>query len=298
MSAILESAFRLAAPILLAALGGTFSLLAGDLNIGLEGLMILSAFVAVAADYWFQSWAMGLAAGVLTAALAGGLFSWAAIRRWGNPFVLGILLNILAAAAASIALQELFGVKGSFSSPEIMPLPASAAPAWLGGIPVIGSFLNHQPLTVYLTAVLAVGAVLLLYRIPLGLWIRAVGEYPLALQGAGVSPERVRLLAGVLGGALCGLAGVHLSLGHLQMFSEGMTAGRGFVALAAAIFARGRIGLLVVLAVIFGAAESLSIRLQQSSIPAHFPLMIPYLATLILLLVTVGRQRRREGSLS
>ncbi len=291
MSSLLESAFRLSTPILLAGLGGTLTLLAGDLNIGLEGLMLLSAFVAVAADYWFQSWQVGLIAGLLTAALAGALFSGAAVRKWGNLFVLGILLNILAVSATSMGLQALFGVKGSFSSPEIVPLPTSAVPEWLAGLPIIGSFLNQQPLTVHLTAVLAVGAALMLYRTPFGLWVRAVGEYPLALQGAGVSPERVRLLAGVMGGALCGLAGVHLSMGHLQMFSEGMTAGRGFVALAAAIFARGRIGLLVVLALIFGAAESLSIRMQQSGIPAHFPLMIPYLATLILLLVTVVKRR-------
>ena len=187
-------------------------------------------------------------------------------------------------------LRLIFGVKGSFSDPAIQALPTLRWPL-LEQLPILGPVLSGHTVFVYVSWLLLAASWVLIYRTRWGIYLRAAGEHPEALETAGISVDRVRLLAQLACGVLCALAGAHLSLGQLTLFSEGMSAGRGFVALAAAIFGGANpLGLLGG-AFLFGLAESVSVRLQHTEVAPQFPLMLPYVVTLVALYAVSYRRR-------
>ena len=261
-----------AAPLIFAALAGVVCERAGILNIALEGGLTAGAFSAVAVSYATGSPIAGLVAGILAGALLCGLLGVAATRFNVDQIVAGTGLNLLAAGGTAFGIDVVFGAPGA--SPEVHAL-------------------GTQGEGVLIAAALALALALQfgLERTPWGLRLRACGENPRAVLSAGLDPRRIRVYATLLGGALAGLGGVFLSLGELDLYSDGMTAGRGFIALAAVIFGRWTPLGATAAAIGFGALSALQFVLQRAGVPSELMQALPYLAALAALTGIVGRAR-------
>jgi len=286
ITALLASMVRNATPLAFAALGGLFSERSGVINIGLEGMMLMSAFGGAAGAHFSGSVWIGLLVALLVGLLLGLLHAAASITFEADQIISGTAINLLALGGTGFLMVTLFGAGGT--SPRIDSFGPIAIPG-LSSIPVIGPALFNQSILVYLLYVMVPLCWYLLFRTPFGLRLRAVGEVPEALDVAGVSVVRMRYLGVGLSGLFAGLGGAFLSMSLLSAFTEGMTNGRGFIALAALIFGRwnpiGAFGA----ALLFGAAQAFVFRGPQLAIPQEFIEMIPYLLVIIALVGFGGR---------
>lgn len=275
--AFLAQTLRIAMPYLFASAGGVVSERAGLIGLTLEGYMLIAAFCAALGSYFGGSPWAGVAAGVAGGALAGLLYGVCCIRYRANQVVVGIALNLFAIGVTRFFLRLTFD--SSSNSPRVP------------GFTEVGTgfgALAQNPLVWLGVLVLPVGG-WVLYRTAFGLRVRAVGEHPAAALSVGVPVQRVRWMAVALSGALAGLGGAYLALDQHQ-FTDGMTAGRGFIALAATIFGRWDPKRVAVACLLFAAAETLQIQLQGTQlIPSQFVEMIPYLLTIIALAGVVTR---------
>jgi simple sugar transport system permease protein len=275
--AFLAQTLRIAVPYLFAASGGVLAERAGVISLSLEGYMLAGAFGAASVSYWAGSAWTGAAAGVAAGALLAALYALATVRFRANQVVVGIAMNLLAIGATRFFLRLAFD--SSSNSPRV--------PGFDAGEGLLGS-LAANPL-VWLGVLVVPAVAWTLYRTPFGLRVRAVGEHPEAAVSVGVSPSRIRWLAVLLSGALAGLGGAYLALDQHQ-FTDSMTAGRGFIAVAAVIFGRWDPPKVALACVLFAAAETLQIQLQALQvIPSQFVEMIPYLLTIVALAGLVGR---------
>ena len=289
--ALLQNTLRTATPIILAGLGCLFTDQVGMMNIGLDGMMVMGAFVAVAVSYFAGSWAAGLFAAILVGLLAGLLFGMFVVKFKSDEFIIGVALNLFAGALTVFLLRTIFGVKGAFSNAGIVPLPKLNWPV-LESIPVLGPLLNQNSLLVYISWLLVFLCWVFLYKTPFGFWMRAAGQHPESLRSAGIAPERMKYAASIVCGVFCGIAGAHLSLGYLTMFTENMSASRGFIAVACVIFGAANPPRVFLAALLFGFIDALGLRLQSVGVPASLTAMSPYLATvLMLILLSFKRQR-------
>ena len=274
---LVGSAIRLTSPILLAALGGLFTDRGGMFNISLEGQMLVGAFFGVAGLYWTRSAWAGLALGVAAATALSLLFGLWVVRLDGDAIIVGLAINLLAVGLTAYLTLPVFGVQGSFDDPALEGLPQ------LWGL---------SPL-VYLAALLVPATWWLLYHHPFGVRLRAVGEDPEAAEGAGIDPVRMKFAACTLCGVLCGLAGAQLALSLVTQWVQGMTAGRGFIALVAIMLARSHPVGVALSSLLFGFAYALAVRLQGVGIPPQFVSMLPYLLTILALVLLARRGRVR-----
>ena len=278
---LFAAAFRMATPIAYASLGGIFSERAGIINIGLEGMMLTSAFAAVAITFFSGNPWLGVLAAVFVGALLGLLHGLITVKFAGNQIVSGTGINIFALGSTAYMSKVIWGSRGA--SETVQGLEPVSIPL-LKDIPIIGDIIGvHSPL-VYLLIVTAVVSYVILFRTPLGLRIRAVGEHPAAADAAGINVFRIKYLCLIISGVLAGLGGAFLSLGHLSLFAWGMTGGRGFIAMAAMIFGGwmpfGAFGA----SLLFGFADAFQMRLQTLGLlPSQIVLTIPYILTVIVL---------------
>lgn len=295
--ALLQNTLRTSTPIVLAALGGLFTEHAGIMNIGMDGMMLISAFAAVAASYYFASAAMGVLLAVLAGIIIGLLFGLFVMKFKSDEFIIGMALNIFAGGITVFLLRTLFGVKGAFSSPQIVPIPTVHIP-FLDNIPVLGELLNNNTLFVYISWLLVALTWAFLYKTPWGYHIRAAGEHPASLGSAGISPVKMKYIASLLCGVLCGFAGAHLSLGYLTMFTEGMSANRGFIAFACVLFGMANPPRVFLAALLFGFLDALGLRLQNVGVPSTLTAMSPYLVTVVMMVYVVQSEKwKRAGRL-
>lgn len=262
-----------ATPLIYAALGGVISERSGVINIGLEGMMIAGAFVAVLASYATHSPLVGLVAGIAAGALVGYVLAIAATRFKVDQIVAGTGINLICAGAAAYGLVLAFNQPGASAQVD-----ALGSRYWLLIVLAFAcAFVMHW----------------VLYATPWGLRVRACGENPNAVKSAGLRPLALRVNAVTISGALAGLGGAFLSIGELNLYSDGMTAGRGFIALAAVIFGRwtplGATGA----ALVFGFFEALQYVLQGriAWLPSDALQALPYVAALIALAGITGRVR-------
>ncbi|WP_309083404.1 ABC transporter permease [Chelativorans sp.] len=292
-SSFAASVPRFVTPILLAALGGALCERAGVFNIALEGFILVGAFFAVLGSYFTGSPWFGALAAILAGIGMGLIFAEFNLRRGGDPIVVSIAINLLAAGLTTYLLRAIFDVIGAFTDPNIVGFRPIKVPV-IESIPLLGPILSGQPILFYV-ALAAVPAVhYFLARHRLGLRMRAAGENAAALQAGGVSPQKVRLWALVACGMLCGLAGAQLSIANVSLFVENMSAGRGWIAVVAVLLTRGRPLPLFLIAVIFGAVDSFSFRVQGLGLAQQFTDMMPYLATLLMLVGLSWWRRRQE----
>jgi general nucleoside transport system permease protein len=299
---ILDSTLRLATPLLLACLAGLFSERAGIFDIGLEGKMLAAAMATGAVSFLTGSVWIGLLAGIGASMIFAMLHGLASITFRGNQLISGVALNFVASGITVLIAQDLFGQGGRTPPLEgaarFNPITLPFAEA-LSGIPVIGPFyaevISGHGLMVYV-ALLAVPVTWwVLYRTRFGLRLRAVGEAPEAVDTAGISVVRLRFAAVAITGLLCGLAGAYMSAGLQAGFGREMTAGRGYVALAALIFAKWRPWYALWATLLFGFLQAMALRpdvIERSfgfAIPIPALDALPYVLTVIVLAGFGGR---------
>jgi general nucleoside transport system permease protein len=286
IGSVLASTVRYATPLVFAALGGLFSERSGVVNIGLEGLMLISAFTGVVGAYFSGN----VLVGVLFA-LAGGLIfalihALMSVTFEADQIISGTAINLLALGSTGFLMVEIFGSGGT--SPRIggfdeIPIPL------LSRIPIIGPALfNHSPL-VYLMLALIPVVYFVVFRTAFGLRLRATGEAPEAVDTAGVSVPRMRYYGVALSGLLAALGGAYFSMDQLSAFSEGMTAGAGFIALAALISGRWNPIGVAAAALLFGFAQAVTFRVAQGAIPLELLQSFPYVLTIVALAAFGGR---------
>ena len=290
--ALIQNTIRTATPLILAGLGGLLTMHAGILNIGMEGMILIGAFFGVLGSYFFASSFMGVVMAIISGIVMGFLFGFFVIELKADEFIIGIAINIFAGGLTVFLLRSIFGVKGAFSSPDIKPLPDVSLP-FIGNIEFLDTILNNHSIFVYISWILTIIIFIFLYKTPYGFWLRASGEHPQSLETAGVSPKKMKYMSSVMCGVFCGMAGAHLSLGYLTLFTENMSAGRGFIALAAIIFGAYNPAKTFAAALLFGFFDALGIRLQSVGIPSQFTQMIPYIATIAVLFIVVQRKNAK-----
>ncbi len=294
---LLISGIRLTVPVLLAVTGELISQRAGILNLGLEGIMLVGAVTGFAATYAIDTSTMdlsgawvGLGVGILAGLAMGCIHAFLSIRLRADQVVSGVTLVLLGQGLSTYLFRQWLpnsNVRVTGLSP--LPIPI------LSGIPGLGTVLFNQDPTVYLSGLLVLGCWFLLYRTRLGLEIRAVGENPAAAETAGISVEATRWIAVLMGSALAGLGGAVLTVVQLNLFAEGITAGRGWIAVALVFFAQWSPWRALAGSLLFGIADALQFRIQalgSQQFPYEFLLMLPYVLTLAVL----WRRTRREDA--
>jgi general nucleoside transport system permease protein len=257
----------------------------------MEGMMLGGAFFGVIGSYYFHSWPMGILCAIIGALLMALIFIVATVYLKTDEFVTGIALNLFAVGATTYMLRQIFKVKGTFSSPGIIAIPKIDIP-WVSQIPVVGSILSGQNLMVYLTVIAVLVSVFVIFKTRFGLRLRAAGYNAPSLDSSGVKTSSMRIWSLVICGVLCGLAGAFLSLGYVTLFSENMTAGRGWISLAAVILVNGNPWGIALISLVFGFTDGLGLFLQKF-MPNQFTAMVPYLATLISLYFYSVQKRKK-----
>ncbi len=294
LSSFLVAAVSTAAPFAYAALGELYSEKAGILNIGLEANMLAGAFCSFALAYLSGgNLALGLLGGMLGGLLCCMLHAFICVKLKQNQTICGIALNMFLLGLTSYFLKIV--VSASSNYPQVMTFPKIAIPG-LSKIPLIGQAFFNQDILIYAFYVLLLLSAILLKRTQWGAALSAVGEHPRAADTVGIHVYRMQYTAAAINGILCGLSGAYMSLSLLGVFTENVTAGRGYIALAVVIFGRREPVRVALAALLFGAAECLQFRMQAMGValPAQFMNMIPYLITVIALLGSIGKQRDPE----
>lgn len=290
---MLASTLRMGTPIALTALGGLTSERSGVVNIGLEGIMLASAFGAVLGSYLTGNPWIGVLTAILVGVLISAIHSVISITWGGNQSVSSMALVLLATGFSGVGLKAVFGQQGS--SPQVPSLEHTPI---LSSIPVVGGFLSDLFPFVYI-AFLALILIHCMFKYtPLGLRIITVGENPKAAETAGLSVHKIRYFSVILSGVLGGLGGAFLSLGQMNLFQEGMVAGRGYLALGAVTMGRwSPIGAFAS-SMFFGLFSAIQLYVQTipgNPVPSEFIQMIPYLASLLVLAVSLKKNSSAVG---
>lgn len=281
---LIFSAIRLATPLIFAALGGMFSERSGVINIALEGLMLAGAFTAAVATYELNNPYLGFFCALLAGAVLGLVYAVAVIKFEADQVVAGTAVNLLMLGLPQLISGAVYDSSGS--TPQI-------AKEFL-----LPEFFNRLSIASILAFLLVPVCWYVLYKTPFGLRIRATGENPAAADAAGVNVIRLRYIAVILSGILAAAGGAYLSIGQSSLFTRGMSAGRGFIALAALILAKWRPWQALFACLFFGITEALTIQIQGviklpsgEDIPVQFIQMIPYILTIIVLAGFIGLSR-------
>ena len=295
ITGIITGTLSSATPIILAALGGGLTFHAGVFNIAMEGMMLAGAFCAVLASFALQSWVAGLLFAVVGSTALAAVFALFALRLRADEFVTGIAVNLFAVGATTYLLRQIFGVKGVFTSPRVVAIPALTIPG-LADLPLLGPILSGRNLMTWITVAAVAVCAVAVRRTRWGLRLRAAGSNAACLDSSGVSSRSIRLQALLACGVLCGLAGASLSLGYVRLFGENMSAGRGWISLAAVILVSGSPPGIAAVCLVFGLADGLGLMAQGLRVPTQFSDMAPYVATLVALFIytrRAGRARER-----
>ncbi|BAZ17143.1 inner-membrane translocator [Calothrix sp. NIES-4071] len=290
----LASTLRLSVPLAYAAMGGLFSERSGVLNIGLEGMLLTGAFTSAATTFYSGNVVVGIIAALITGGLVGLLHAFLCVTLRVNQLVSGLAINLVAGGLTSFFGRLIFS--GS-NTQRLQLVPAIKIPI-LSNISIIGILFEQDILVYLLFLIIALTTYFLFYTNP-GLNLRAVGEYPSSADTAGIPVALVRYIAVVVGGCLVGCGGAYLALVQVNYFAEGMSAGRGFIAIASLICGRWHPVGTGFASLLFGATEALQLRIQALgvNIPYQFLTMLPYTVALIALVGGMGKSRP-PGALS
>ncbi|MCT4557809.1 MAG: ABC transporter permease [Pelagimonas sp.] len=298
---VLDSTIRLATPLLLACLAGLYSERSGIFDIGLEGKMLLAAFFSAAVAFTSGSVWLGLLAGIAASLALSAIHGLASITFRGNQLISGVALNFLASGLSVLIAQHWFRQGGRTPSLmggarfEEITLPLADT---LRGVPVLGpiyaDLISGHSILVYVAFAMVPLTWWLLYRTRFGLRLRAVGEAPDAVDTAGVSVIGLRFAAVAICGLLCGIAGAYLATSLQAGFVKEMTAGRGYIALAALIFAKWRPWYAMAACLLFGFLQAIALRFQSIdlggvTIPVQLMDALPYILTVVILAGFIGK---------
>lgn len=290
---LFAAALRFATPLVYASLGGVFSERAGIVNVGLEGMMLMGAFSGVFTSFYTGNAWLGVLSAIFTGGLFGLLHGVITVKFAGNQIVSGTGINLFALGFTAYMSQTIWGSRGA--SVHVRSIPVISLEFLKNAIPRIGSDLDtlfSQSPLVYLMFVVVIISYIILFKTPLGLRIRAVGEHPAAADTAGINVYRTKYTCLVASGMLAGLGGVFLSIGIFDTYVVNMTNGQGFVALAAMILGRWKPFGAFAASFMFGLLYALQIGLQSTNLlPSQIALAIPYILTVIVLAGFVRRAK-------
>ncbi len=286
----LTAAIRLSIPLGFAALGGMWSERSGVLNIALEGMLLTGAFVSASVAFISNNAWLGLMIGGIIGGFVGLIHAYLSVTLQINQIVSALGINLSVAGLTAFFSRIIFsgGDTNTLSKLSFFDFFSQSK---------LQEFLSPENLFIFFLLVLSLGSLYLLFYTNFGLSVRAVGQYPLAAETAGISVDWIRYSCVLLSGILCGLGGSYLALVHIQYFAEGIVAGKGYIALAAVIFGRWHpLGILGA-CFLFGATESLQLRIQtfDIKIPYQFLNMLPYLVALLALLGLGGKASPPKG---
>lgn len=287
--------FRVTTPIIFAALAGLITNKAGVMNIALEAIMLMAAFSGAIVSSYSQSAFLGVLMAMLAGVLVALFMAEFAFKLKADLILTGIALNTFASGATVFLMYMICNDKASTSNLPSCNVPAVELPI-IQNIPVLGEIISGHNLLTYLAFLSVFIVWILIYKTPLGLRIRAVGENPDAAQSVGINVVQVQFVALILSGIFAGLGGAFMSMGYMSFFSKDMVAGRGFIALAAQnMGGAAPLGTLIA-SLIFGLADALSNMLQTLNVPAEVVQMQPYLLTIVGLVVyAVSVNRKKKG---
>ncbi len=297
---LVYATFRAATPIIFATLCASVTQQADILNIGTEGIMLVGAYFAVIVSYFTGSWFLGILAAMAAGLVIAMIMAVGHIKFGADICGIGMGINMLALAITKFLIQAMFKQNGSFSSPDIVPIPKVHIAAF-DNIYVLNTLFNNWNLLEWFAIVLIIVLYFFIYKTVWGLRLRAVGQFAEAAKTAAINVNAVRYRAMAISGLIGGLAGAHLSLGYSSQFVENMTSSRGFMGVAAMFFGganpiKSSLGCLL-----FGFADSVGARLQAYGLPSQFVLMMPYIVTIIVLAISMatklGIAKRKESTL-
>lgn len=288
---------RVGTPLILATMGAVVTSNAGITNIGLEGVMLTSALVGVLTSaYGYGPW-FGLLCAVIAGVLSSLFIGYVSLKLKANATLTFIIFNTMASGGTIFFMYAITGDKGTTLALKSGVLP-SLTLGFIENIPVIGTLLSGHNVIAYLTVLIVVATYILLYKTPLGMRIRSAGESPEALSSVGVSVFKTKMHSLAISGILGGIAGAYMSMGYVSWFSKDMLAGRGFIAMAADAMGRSNPIGATLSALLFSFADALSYSLQITNIPTELVQMLPYLLSILgLLLYSIRLQNQnRKGT--
>lgn len=282
---ILRAALPAAIPIMLAALGGLFTWHANVFNISMEGMLLASAFMSVLGSYMFESWIVGLLFGLIGSLVISLMFSFFVLKMKTGEFITGIAINTFVLGLSTYLLRAIFNVKGSLINSRIEGIVRINIPL-IEDIPFIGNIVSGHALLLYVTLLVIVPVCyFVLYRTPFGLRLRASGQDKKVVDSLGINSSKLSFKAILICAVLCGFGGSFLSLGFMTMFTENMSNGRGWIALAAIIVTQGQPIKVMLICLVFGLMEGIGLTVQQFNIPSQITSMLPYLSVLLALFI-------------
>jgi simple sugar transport system permease protein len=288
-SALIAAMLRFATPLIFGSLGGIVSERSGVVNIGIEGMMLTGAFFGILGADVTGSWVLGLLAGMAAGGVLALVHAVFSITLRADQIVSGVAINLLALGITGYVFVDRYGAQGT---PDDIPRAPDITLPGIRDIGFVGDAIGRANLLTWLALLTAAGLAVFLFRTPQGLRLRAVGEHPRAAETVGLSVIRTRYAAVVASGVLAAIGGAYLSIGFLGSFNQNMTAGRGYIALAAVIFGKWKPGGALAAALLFGFSSALAQRLPAfSGSTATLFQALPYVLTLIAVAGVIGRSR-------
>ncbi len=286
ISDLLRATVRSAAPLMLVSIGGVYTERVGISNIGMEGMMLAGALASIAASFFTGNVVIAGICAMTVGGLLAVVHAYLTVTRRANHEVSGAVINLIALGVTNLLHARLFPTQRT----RVAMYPVLGPPE-LRNVPFLGPVIFSQPVIVWIALTLPMVATWILYRTSWGLNIRAVGEHPHAVATAGLSVSRLKYTGVILCGLFAGLGGSALAMAELGYFAPNMTAGRGFIVLAAIVVGKWNPMWAAAACLLFGAADALQLRFQAlgSAIPYQFPVMAPYLLTIAALAGLVGR---------
>lgn len=281
----LAATVRLSAPLALATMGSVFGHKAKIFNIGLESYILTSAFFATLGSYLFENPFMGLVYGIIAGIIMSAIFGIFVLHLKSDPIVVGIAMNLSSWGLTSLLLFNIFNIRGSIMDPRIKSFETLHIP-FLDNIPFIGDILNNHNSLVYIAFITVIISQIVMYKTPFGLRLRGVGISEKAVQTNGVSVTKYKWASLIITGILAGMAGACLPLSGISMFTENMSAGKGFLAVSAARIGKGDPVKSFLACFIFAFADAIAIGLQSFNIPSQLVLMTPYIVTIVVMCLT------------
>lgn len=290
LAVLINSTIRSTTPVLLAALGSAICSQSGVFNIALEGQMLIASFAAIAVNYLTGSLLLSVLAGVLSGTLIGVIVAVLQVKYNAADMVIGTSVNLLVGGLTSILLFLVMGVKGGYNGSNLISLEKISLPV-IGDVPFLGRMLEDLTIIDYVAYIIAIILFLYLYRTVSGFRVTSVGINREAAESLGIRAIRTRMAMVILSGALCGLGGTVLSIGQVTLFTEGMTAGRGFIAMAAASMGMNHPLFIVASSLFFGFAQAFGASIQNV-VPSQLTMTVPYIATIAALAVFSNKTNR------
>ena len=290
--AFVNAIIRMSTPLIFVSMAAVLGAKANILCIAYEGMMLFAALGGVIGSALSQNLLVGMLCGVLAGSLIAGLFAYFVLVLKTKDMLVGLALNTLGSGGTIFALYIMSGQKASSISLNSLQFPVVNIPI-IKDIPVLGDIVSGHNLLTYLAYLSVILVYLLLYKTPLGLRIRSVGESPDAAESVGTDVVKTRVIALMIGGVLASFGGMFMSMGYTPYFTRDMMNGRGFNAIAAQNLGAGHPLLTLLCSILFGAADAFGIALQTSRLPPQLASMVPYITTLVGLII-IGQARRKQ----